>query len=418
MSDAPSTSSRLSSAPHVLVTVTGPDTPGITAALTRIIAEGNADLLDIEQVVVQGQLTLCLLLGFEREGKEHSGESVLKDLLFASKDMGLELDFRVVNVDEDAPLASTDRQRWVVTALGDTIGASAVHLVSDVLARHQANIDYIRRLTDDHLSSFEIVLSLPPGEARAVALRKDLTVAVHDERIDVAVQPEALTRRSKRLVVMDMDSTLIPIEIIDELARLHGVHDQVAAVTERAMQGELDFEASLKARVHLLKGLEYDRVVRFAQDIPVTDGAEVMLKVLRGLGMKTGVISGGFTVAADVLKKRLGLDYAYANVLVVEDGKLTGEVKLPIVGPQRKADLLETIAQQEEISLEQTVAIGDGANDADMLEKAGLGIAFHAKPKLKERADTSVSAGGLDRILYLLGLRERDVRAALEREPG
>jgi phosphoserine phosphatase len=216
---------------------------------------------------------------------------------------------------------------------------------------------------------------------------------------------------------MDMDSTLIQMEVIVELARLHGVGDEVAAITRQAMGGELDYEQSLRRRVGLLRGMEWHRVARLAVALPITDGARDLLYVLRTLGYRTGVISGGFTFAAAALKEQLGLDYAYANQLDVAEGRLTGRVLDPILTPQRKADLLDTIAQSEGIALAQTIAVGDGANDLPMLGRAGLGIAFHAKPKLKAAADTAVSKGGLDRILYLLGLRARDVAEILRGAP-
>jgi phosphoserine phosphatase len=396
---------------NVLVTVAGHDTPGITAALMGILQESDAKLLDIEQVVVHGQLTLCLVIGVD--GARHRGDAVLKDLLFAAKDMGLDLDFKIL-ADAAQHAAAAARQSYAVTAIGDDINASAVHAISRVLANHDANIDKIHRLSENTFNSFEIVLSLPAGEDRAHALRSDLIAAGSERGIDVALQEETLTRRAKRLIVMDMDSTLIRIECIDELARMHGVVDQVSDITRRAMLGELDFEQSLRARVALLAGMPWAQVQKLADDLPVMEGAEKLIAVLKGLGMKTAVISGGFTFASDTLKRRLGLDYAYANTLEVKDGVLTGRVKDPIVTAQRKADLLEGLALQEGISLEQVVAVGDGANDAVMIEKAGLGIAFHAKPKLKERADTSLSAGGLDRILYLLGLHARDIDSFLD----
>lgn len=213
---------------------------------------------------------------------------------------------------------------------------------------------------------------------------------------------------------MDMDSTLIRIEVIDELARAFGVYEKVAELTATAMKGGMPYEDSLRMRVALLAGMPLSDVLKVASDPPVTEGAAELLRVLRGLGYKTAVISGGFSFAAEALRARLGLDYAYSNTLEVKDGKLTGRVLEPIVGPQRKADLLDAIAQREGIPLEQTIAIGDGANDLLMLEKAGLGIAFHAKEKLKNAADTSLSQGGLDRILYLLGLRARDVKEFLD----
>lgn len=394
---------------RVLVTVTGPDTPGITAALTAIIAENQAELLDIEQVVVQGRLTLCLLIGLEKGTQK--GDPALKDLLFTAKDMGLDLDFQVIP--EDEPHAMRRRHQYAVTIFGDLVGAGELHLVADVLAKHGANIDRIFRLSGNPLSSVEFVVGLEGGTRKDRELRTDLLAATRDRPVDIAVQRENLSRRSKRLVVMDMDSTLIQIEIIDEMARLHGVADRVSAITARAMNGELNFEESLTERVKLLEGLPYAACQKLALELPLSDGAERLLRVLKALGYRTGVLSGGFTFAADALKRRLGLDYAYANQLEVENGRLTGQVRPPIVGPQRKADLLDVIAQQEGIVPEQTIAIGDGANDLLMLEKAGLGIAFHAKPKLREAADTSVSAGGLDRILYLLGLSADDVREFL-----
>jgi phosphoserine phosphatase len=393
---------------HVLVTVTGPDTPGITARLSKVIADGGVQLLDIEQVVVQGQLILGLLLGMDPAG----GEPVLKDLLFAAKTMGLDLQFTALDASPELP---NGLARYAVTAIGDDINAAGIHAIAAVLAGHQANIEAIRQLSDGRLTSVEVIIAMPPGPDRARALHRSLMEATAGLDIDVAVQRETLTRRSKRLVIMDMDSTLIRIEVIDELARLHGVEDQVADITARAMAGELDYEQSLRERVGLLAGLEYERALGLARDLPLTEGAEDLLRVLRTLGYRTGVISGGFTFAADALRERLGLDYAYANRLEVEGGALTGRVLDPVVTPQRKADLLSTIAQGEGVALEQTIAIGDGANDLAMLEAAGLGIAFHAKPKLKAAADTSVSAGGLDRILYLLGLHARDVAELLGR---
>ncbi len=396
---------------RVLVTVTGRDTPGITAALTSIIAENEAELLDIEQVVVQGRLTLCLLLRLEKH--RHKGDPALKDLLFTAKDMGLDLDFQVIPEEEGRAPRRRNENQYAVTIFGDLVGAAELHLVADVLAKHGANIDRIFRLSGDPLASVEFMVGLEGGARKDRELRTDLLAATRDRPVDIAVQRENLSRRSKRLVVMDMDSTLIQIEIIDEMARLHGVVDQVSAITARAMNGELNFEESLAERVKLLEGLPYAECQKLAASLPLSDGAERLLRVLKALGYSTGVISGGFTFAAEALKRKLGLDYAYANQLEVEDGRLTGRVRPPIVGPQRKSDLLDVIAQQEGIVLEQTIAIGDGANDLPMLEKAGLGIAFHAKPKLREAADTSVTAGGLDRILYLLGLSADDVREFL-----
>lgn len=402
--------SALPESQQVLVTVTGADNPGITAALAAVVADRGASLLDIEQVVVHGQLILALLLGISGE----QNELVLKDLLFEAKALGLSLEFKVL--DEKVSLVENSPRRYAITTVADRIEASAVQVVSHVLAEFNLNIESIKQLSDGRLGCFEVIAAEVGDTDRSLELRRRLVEEASHLEIDLAVESENLLRRSKRLVVMDMDSTLIRIEVIDELARLHGVVDKVSLITARAMAGEVGFEASLRERVALLKGLPMERVMEVAQDLPLTEGASDLLAVLKTLGYKTGVISGGFTVAADALKDTLGLDYAYANTLECADGKLTGGLVGPIVTPQRKADLLDTIAQGEGIHLDQTIAIGDGANDMAMLERAGLGIAFHAKPTLKAAADTAVSRGGLDRILFMLGLHSRDVDAILKRQ--
>jgi phosphoserine phosphatase len=408
----PSTSS---SRQRVLVTVSGPDTPGITASLTGIVADGGAILRDIEQVVLSGQLTLCLVIEVARD-KSGPGSAVLKDLLFSAKELGLELDFKVLDTTTQPPATTTTtRTSYAVTVIGDDVDAATVHALTSCLAQHQANIDEIERLSEGDLSSLQIAISFDDDEQKAHALRQALMAIARQRGVDLALQVEDLARRTKRLVVFDMDSTLIRIEVIDELARLHGVYDEVAAITARAMAGGMPYEESLQLRVAKLAGLPVAKVLQLTADLPLSEGAEDLLRVLKGLGFKTAVISGGFSFAAESLRLRLGLDYAYSNTLEVKDGKLTGRVLEPIVGPQRKADLLDAVAQREGIPLAQTIAVGDGANDLLMLERAGLGIAFHAKPKLVAAADTSVSKGGLDRMLYLLGLRARDVRAFLDR---
>jgi phosphoserine phosphatase len=390
---------------RVLVTVTGPDRPGVTATLTGILSEEGASLHDIEQVVVQGQLTLCLLVGVPRT------RDVLKELLFAAKELGMELDFKPVpGSAAPAPGArSTEGRRYVITAIGPSLGAAHLHALASTLATEGANIEKIGRLSEGTLASLEIHASLPADRDSEVLKRTLLAVAT-SAGFDVSLQRESLYRRSKRLVVMDMDSTLIRIEVIDELARAAGVVDQVSKITERAMLGEMDYDQSLRQRVELLKGLDVKVLDRIAADLPLTEGAETLVRVLKRLGYSIAVISGGFSRAAEALKRRLGLDYAYSNNLEIADGKLTGRVSGPIVNGQRKAELLETIAQAEGVLLDQVIAVGDGANDALMLERAGLGIAFHAKPKLRESADTSISASGLDAILYLLGISARELQ--------
>ncbi len=393
---------------RVLITVTGRDRAGITATLTGILSDQGATLHDIEQVVVQGQLTLCLLVGLSH------ARDVLKELLFAAKELGMELDFKPV-APAPAPGAASGvtpveaGRRYVITAIGRSLGANHLHALAKALASEGANIEKISRLSEGLLASVEIHASLPLGRDREVLKRSLLAVATN-AGFDVSLQRESLYRRSKRLVVMDMDSTLIRIEVIDELARAAGVGDAVARITERAMQGEMDYDESLRQRVALLAGLDVKVLDQIANDLPLTEGAETLIRVLKRLGFRTAVISGGFSRAADALKRRLGIDYAFSNNLEIEGGKLTGRVVGPIVNAQRKAELLELIAQLEGVLLDQVIAVGDGANDVLMLEKAGLGIAFRAKTKLREAADTNISASGLDAILYLLGISGRELQ--------
>jgi phosphoserine phosphatase len=388
---------------RVLVTVTGPDRTGVTATLTGILSQQGATLHDIEQVVVQGQLTLCLLIGVPET------RDVLKELLFAAKQLDMELDFKPVPAGAPAPAPEPEGRRYVITAIGPTLGAAHLHAIATALAAEGANIEKIGRLSENTLASVEIHALLPPDRDSEVLKRTLLNVAT-STGFDVSLQPESLFRRSKRLVVLDMDSTLIRIEVIDELARAAGVGPEVARITERAMQGEMDYDESLRQRVGLLAGLDVKALDKIASDLPLTEGAETMVRVLKRLGYKIAVISGGFSRAAEALKRRLELDYAYSNNLEVVGGKLTGRVVGPVVNAQRKAELLETIAQAEGVLLDQVIAVGDGANDALMLERAGLGIAFHAKAKLRERADTSISGAGLDAILYLLGISARELQ--------
>ncbi len=387
------------------MTVTGRDRPGVTATLTSILAEKGAGLADIEQVVVQGQLTLCLLVDLPRS------RDVLKDMLFAAKQLGMELDFKPVlgdmNVAGEADAG--DGQRYVLTAIAPSLGPGHIHVIAATLAAEGANIEKISRLSEGALASVEIHATLP-ARSDPEKLKRSLLRQATLNAFDVSLQREGLFRRSKRLVVMDMDSTLIRIEVIDELARAHGVYDQVSAITERAMQGEMEYDESLKLRVALLKGLDVQVLDRIAAELPLTEGAETLVPVLKRLGYRIAIISGGFSRAAEALKRRLGIDYAFSNNLEVEGGKLTGRVVGPIVNARRKAELLEVIAQLEGVTLDQVIAVGDGANDALMLEKAGLGIAFHAKPKLREAADTAITGAGLDAILYLLGISAREMK--------
>ncbi|RKH50971.1 phosphoserine phosphatase SerB [Corallococcus aberystwythensis] len=389
----------------VLLTVTGRDGPDTTARLTGLLAEAGAELLDVEQVVVQGLLTLALWVRLP------SGES-LPTLPSLARELGVTVDIRAVApaVTSPEPGLGPEPLRYVVTAVGKALGVQDVHALTQKLAAGNARVERITRLSETPLAAVELHVTLPPDADPTALKRALLALSMASPTFDVALQRESLYRRGKRMVVMDMDSTLIRIEVIDELARAYGVHAKVAAITERAMHGEMDYDESLRQRVALLAGLDARVLHELAANLPLTEGAETLIRVLRRLGYRTAVISGGFSVAAEALQKRLGIDFAYSNALEVQDGKLTGRTVGTIVNARRKAELLETLAKQEGVLLEQVIAVGDGANDLLMLEKAGLGIAFRAKPKLREAADTSISAGGLDTILTLLGLTARELR--------
>ncbi len=389
---------------RVLVTVSGPDQPAITAELTAVLVQAGASLVDLEQVVVHGQLTLCLVIEAAADVA-----ALLDALRAACARRALALTAQAVTADAGDPGAV----QLAVTVFGDRVDAAAIHGVARVLAERGGNIERIHRLSDSDLSAIELIVSVPIAgpdgdlDGRLRALRQHLLAA--GGAIDIAVQRESQSRRAKRLVAMDMDSTLIQMEVIDELARRAGVGERVAALTRRAMAGELDYEQSLHARVGLLAGLDAAHLDDIAANLPLSEGAEQLVRVLARLGYRTALISGGFEFAAHALQRRLGLDYAFANALEVVDGKVTGRVLAPVVTPQRKAELLAEIAAREGIDLAQSIAIGDGANDLPMLECAGLGIAFHAKPRLTAAADAAISDGSLIRVLYLLGLRARDL---------
>ncbi|MBM7118985.1 phosphoserine phosphatase SerB [Archangium primigenium] len=392
-------SSRAPSSEALLLTLTGRDQPGITARLTGLLADQGVVLLDLEQVTVRGQLTLCLVV------RPPEAPGAREALAAAVQALGLSLDVSPAPAEEGL-VAS----RHVVTLVGRSLGAREVHAVTERLAQHGAHIVRLHRLSDVEPGSLELHVTLPPGHASQPLRRSLLELAMSTTAFDVALQPEGLYRRAKRLVVMDMDSTLIRIEVIDELARAHGVGEQVSRITERAMHGEMDYDESLRQRVALLAGLD-ERVLRdLAARLPLTEGAETLIRVLKRLGYRTAILSGGFSVAAEALQARLGIDAAHSNVLEVVDGKLTGRTLGPIVNARRKAELLEQIAHEQGLLREQVIAVGDGANDLLMLERAGLGIAFRAKPKLRQAAAASISAGGLDTILYLLGLTAREVQ--------
>ncbi len=385
----------------VLVTMTGPDRAGIIAAVAGCIAEAGACIRDIEQSVAHTMVSLSVLIDLPDGMRDQ--KPLLKELLFRAKELGLDLDFEPV--DPESYRLQQIGCMYVLTMLGSEVNAEVLTRIGSTLAAAQVNIQRINKLTRGQLRCVEFVINVPDGLDVKELTRQLLNAGV-GLGIDIALQKENLHRRAKRLVVLDMDSTLIQVEVIDELARLAGIGAQVADITHRAMNGELDFKQALRERVSLLKGLSSDALEEVYRSLPFTPGAKNLVRVLRQLGFKTAVISGGFSFFTDRLKNELGLDYAYANDLAIENGQVTGEVRGSIVDGQRKAELLEEIAKREGIALSQVIAIGDGANDLPMIGKAGLGIAFNAKARVREQAQYRINQPSLDSILYLLGIAE------------
>ncbi|MDR9860729.1 MULTISPECIES: phosphoserine phosphatase SerB [Pseudomonas] len=397
----------------VLINITGVDRPGLTAAITGVLAQGGVNILDIGQAVIHDTLSFGILVEIP---DSEQGKSVLKDILFK----GYELDQQV----RFTPVSEEDYQQWVgnqgkkrhiVTLLTRKVTAGQLQSVSSITAKYGLNIDHIDRLsgrmpldTPADKGKGCIEFSVRGEAADPQALRAEFLAVAQELNVDIAFQEDSLFRRNRRLAVFDMDSTLIEAEVIDELAKAAGVGEQVSAITERAMAGELDFRASFKERLALLKGLDVSVLDSIGASLRLTEGAETLFAELKRLGYKTAILSGGFTYFAKQLQARLGIDYVFANELEVVDGKCTGVAIEPIVDAQRKADLLKELAHKEGLRLEQTIAVGDGANDLPMLAIAGLGVAFRAKPLVKQSAKQAISTLGLDGVLYLLGFRDRD----------
>ena len=394
----------------ILITINGTDRPGVTAALTEILARNNAAILDIGQADIHNHLSLGILF----QSTEGNSGNILKELLFKSYELDVNIRFNPISEKEyNEWVGLQGKNRYIITILGRKLTAKQIAGVSRVVAEQGMNIDDIKRLTgriplDENArtpkASVEFsVRGTPRDKDRMKAEFMKLSTELE---MDISFQEDSMYRRMRRLICFDMDSTLIKTEVIDELAMRAGVGDEVKAITEAAMRGEIDFRESFTRRCALLKGLDVSVMRDIAENLPITEGVDRLMRVLKKVGFKIAILSGGFTYFGNYLKQRYGIDYVYANELEVENGKLTGRYVGDIVDGKRKAELLRLIAQVENVDIRQTVAVGDGANDLPMISIAGLGIAFHAKPKVKATANQSISTIGLDGILYFLGYKD------------
>lgn len=402
----------------ILINISGYDRPGVTSALTEILARHNAQILDIGQADIHHSLSLGILF---KTSSANSGD-IMKDLLFKCYELNTKIRFTPISVKEYEEWVSMQgKNRWIITILGRRLTARHIAAVTDEIARQELNIDGIQRLTgrmpldeeEQPRSKSCVEFSVRGNPHDIHAMRARFLELSQSEDFDISLQEDNVFRRCRRLICFDMDSTLIDTEVIDELADRAGVGPQVRAITESAMRGEIDFNESFRRRVALLKGLDESVMQDIARNLPITEGVERMMQVLKRTGYKTAILSGGFTYFGNYLKEKYGFDYVYANELEIVDGKLTGRHLGDIVDGKRKAELLRIIAQVEKIDIAQTIAVGDGANDLPMLSAAGLGIAFHAKPKVKQTARQSISTIGLDGVLYFLGFKDSFIA-----EPG
>ena len=396
---------------QILIRITGKDRSGLTASMMDILARYDAQILDIGQADIHSSLSLGILV---RIDEVNSGQ-MMKELLFKATELAVNIGFKPIPDDDYEEWAGRQgKNRFILTVIGRSLSARQIAAAANLIADQGLNIDSIKRLTGrmsimhpelNVRACVEFSLRGTPKDKEA--LHASLLSLSAEMGMDFSFQKDDMYRRMRRLICFDMDSTLIQAECIDELARRHGVYDKVAAITERAMRGEIDFRESFTERVALLKGLDVSVMKDIAEHLPITEGTDRLMSILKTCGYKIAILSGGFTFFGEYLQRRYGIDYVYANELEIgEDGKLTGRYVGEIVDGRRKADLLKLIAQSEKVNLAQTIAVGDGANDLPMLTEAGLGIAFHAKPRVVANARQSINTLGLDGILYFLGFKD------------
>lgn len=394
----------------ILIRITGLDRPGLTASMTEILARYDVTILDIGQADIHSTLSLGILF----KTREDQSGNIMKELLFEASNLGVNIRFYPISTEEYENWVSLQgKNRYILTLLGRKLTARQIGAVTRILANQGLNIDAIKRLTgriplDEKAASTRacIEFSVRGTPNNRAQMQEDLMKLSRDLEMDFSFQLDDMYRRMRRLICFDMDSTLIKTEVIDELADRAGVGKEVREITERAMRGEIDFNESFRERVALLKGLDESVMQDIAEHLPITEGVERLMYVLKRYGYKIAILSGGFTYFGNYLKNKFGIDYVYANELEIVDGKLTGRYVGEIVDGRRKAELLRLIAQVENVDIRQTIAVGDGANDLPMISLAGLGIAFHAKPKVVATAQQSINTIGLDGVLYFLGFKD------------
>lgn len=394
----------------ILININGADRPGVTAALTEILAKNNAVILDIGQADIHNHLSLGILF----QSTEGNSGDILKELLFKSYELDVNIRFNPITEQEYSKwVGMQGKNRYIITILSRKLTAKQIAGVSRIVAEQDMNIDDIKRLTgriplDENARTpkASVEFSVRGTPKNKECMKEEFMKLSTELEMDISFQEDSMYRRMRRLICFDMDSTLIETEVIDELAIRAGVGDQVKAITEAAMRGEIDFCESFRQRCALLKGLDVSVMQEIAENLPITEGVDRLMRILKKVGFKIAILSGGFTYFGNFLKQKYNIDYVYANELEIENGKLTGNHVGDIVDGKRKAELLRLIAQVENVDIRQTVAVGDGANDLPMISIAGLGIAFHAKPKVKATAKQSISTIGLDGILYFLGYKD------------